>query len=186
VTGKRRKYFLDKPTENLIQALYDGSSKRLDELEEKLPGIPRWKIMKWASEMGLAARREPLWEASEIDYLEGQMPQQSVGSIARHLGRTKAAVQEKAKMLGLNKCSEGYTISALSQGLGCQENKVRRWIENGWISGKRRGSERAGIQGDFWLFRDSDVVKFVRNHPQEIDLRRVDKYWFIDLLLTGR
>jgi hypothetical protein len=35
--------------------------------------------------------------------------------------------------------------------------------------------------------REKDVLRFLKNHPQEINLGKVDEVWFLDLvLLRGR
>jgi len=31
--------------------------------------------------------------------------------------------------------------------------------------------------------REDDIVDFIRNHPQEINLGKVDQIWFLDLVL---
>ena len=38
--------------------------------------------------------------------------------------------------------------------------------------------------GNAWLIKDKDVRDFIVNNVNLIDLRKVDKYWFVGLL-TG-
>lgn len=185
--GLPQKYILDEPRRQLIQAFYDGSSKQIDELERMLPGIPRWKIKNWATQMGLTNQKDPRWSEKEIQYLESYLHKMSLDDIARNLGRTKAAVQLKAKRMGLNKTTqEGYSMRGLCLGLGCNHHKVARWLDKGWLVGIRRLTERTEQQGgDVWYFSDNAIRTFIRNHPEEIDLRHVDKYWFLDLVFCG-
>ena len=137
--------------------------------------------------MGLANQKEPPWSEEEVQYLEKYLHRMSLADIAKRLGRTKVAVQLKAKRLGLNKChQEGYTMRGLCLGLGCDHHKVEKWLAKGWINGTRRKTERKAVQGgDVWLFTNSAIRKLVRYHPEEIDLRRVDKYWFLDVIMGG-
>jgi hypothetical protein len=46
---------------------------------------------------------------------------------------------------------------------------------------------RVGEQqnGDIYLIRESDVRRFILEHPTEIDLRKVDQLWFLDLITNG-
>jgi len=40
---------------------------------------------------------------------------------------------------------------------------------------------------DIHRIREKDVLHFIKNHPQEINLGKVDQVWFLDLvLLRGR
>ena len=50
-----------------------------------------------------------------------------------------------------------------------------------------KGTKRKGRQGgDTKLFHVGTVREFVINHPEEIDLRKVDKMWFLWLITGGR
>jgi hypothetical protein len=186
--GVSQKWVLDDRGRRLIMDLYDGTSERIDELQRYFPGVPRYVIRKWGRSLGLARQKEPPWTDEEIQYLEKYLHRISLGDIAKQLGRTKIAVQLKAKRIGLNKCyQEGYTLRALCLGLGVtNHHRVQHWIDKGWLKGTRRQTERTESQGgDVWLFTDQAIREFVRRHPEEIDLRRVDKYWFLDVIMGG-
>jgi len=44
-----------------------------------------------------------------------------------------------------------------------------------------------GNRNDIHRLREKDILTFVRNYPQEINLGKVDQMWFLDLvLLRGR
>jgi hypothetical protein len=182
--GLRQKYFLDEPGRRLILAKYDGRTEVIDELAERLK-VPRWVVMRWARGLGLTRRKEPPWTQEEMNYLERYLHKTSIASIAKHLGRTQTAVQAKAKRLGASKTQEGYTMSGLCLGLGCDEKTVKKWIERGWLRGQRRKTERTEGQGDIWYFSDAAIRELVRKHPEEIDPRRADWLWLVDVLLGG-
>lgn len=179
--GVRQKYLLDEPGRRLILAKYDGRKETIEELAEMLC-VPRWKVRRWASDLGLARSRDPRWTQDEIAYLERYLHLQSLDTIAKKLRRTKTAVRLKAKRLGINKCyQEGYTLRGLCLGLGCDHHKIRKWIEKGWLKGRRRGTEREA--NDCWYFSDAAIRDLVRHHPEEIDPRRADWLWLVDILL---
>jgi hypothetical protein len=181
--GIHQHYVLDEPGRRLLLARYDGTTATLDDLMRTHFGarrIPRWKVRHWAQQLGLARQKEPPWTMQEIAYLEQSLHRLRLAEIARHLGRTTIAMQLKAKRLGLRKTSEGYTMRGLCLGLGVDHHTVSRWIEAGWLKGTRRHSER---ERDLWYFADQDIRAFVRAHPAEIDPRRVDWLWLVDVLL---
>lgn len=72
--------------------------------------------------------------------------------------------------------------------LGEDHHKISRWITNGWLQDGLQGTRRHGGNGnDIHRIRDEDILNFLKNHPQEINLGKVDQTWFLDLvLLKGR
>lgn len=179
--GIRQKYFLDEPGRRLLLARYDGKPETIDELVRRL-NVPRWTVRKWAGELGLTRKREPRWTPEDEVYLERNLHCKSLAALAVYLGRTKVSVRLKAKRLGINKCyQEGYTMRGLCQGLGCDHKQVERWLERGWLKGRRRQTERTHAP-DVWYFSDDAIRKFIIAHPQEVDPRRFDWLWVVDVL----
>ncbi len=182
----KRRYVLDEPRRRLLMARYDGRTQTITELQQRLH-VPRWKVRHWAAELGLARQKEPIWSDDEIAYLEANLHRQSIAKIARRLGRSPTAVRLKAKRLGIRKSGEGYTMTSLCVALGVDHHKVEHWIAAGWLKGTRRQTERQAIQGgDMWLFTDAAIRKLVRDHPAEIDPRRVEWIWLVDVLTSSR
>lgn len=180
--GSPQKYFLDDRKRRLFFAYYDGTSAQTDRLIDLL-GVPRWRVQRWANELGLTTPRQPLWTIEEEEYIEKNLHKKSITAIAKHLKRTRTAVRLRAKRLGVNKTSEGYTMVGLCQALGCDHKKAESWVTHGLLVGKRRMTERnSGADGDTWLFTDTDIRKFVIAHPLEIDHRRIEWPWMVDLL----
>lgn len=179
----QQKYILDEPGRRLLLARYDGKSETIDELAKRL-AVPRTIVKYWAREIGLARRKEPRWTPEDEAYLEQNLHKSSIDAIAKRLGRTKTAVKLKAKRLGVNKCGQqGYTMRGLCLGLGCSHHTVLKWLEKGWIKGRHRHTERA--DHDVWCFSDDAIRKFILQHPNEIDQRRFDWLWVVDVLAGG-
>ncbi len=182
--GVRQKYVLDDRGRRLIEGTYDGKGATIDRLV-KLLGVPRWKIKKWATDLGLVRHREPRWTQEDIDYLEWAVSRKSIADIAAHLGRTKTAVKVKMKRTSIAKSDDGYTLRRLCECLGCDHHAVERWIAKGMLRGTRRHSERTEQVGDMWLFTDEHVKQFIMRYPNEVDQRRVAWIWVVDLLSGG-
>jgi hypothetical protein len=72
--------------------------------------------------------------------------------------------------------------------LGEDHHKISSWIANGWLQDRLQGTRRHGGNGnDIHRIREQDILTFIKNHPQEINLGKVDQVWFLDLvLLKGR
>lgn len=178
----KQKYFLDEPGKRLLIETYDGHPKTIDELVERLCA-PRWKIHKWAKQLGLTRSYDPRWSKEDEIYLEANLHRMNVKTIAKRLGRTEVAVRQKAALLGITKFSEGYTLRGLAQALGCDQRAIKRWMEKGWIKGSRRQTERE--QGDIWYFSDAAVRNFIKQHPDAIDHRKAAWPWLADVLTGG-
>ena len=182
--GIRQRYSLDEPGRRLLLACYDGRSATITDLARRL-AVPRWKVIRWANDLGLARGKAPRWTAAEDTYIETYAHQSSIVAIATHLGRTPTAVRIRMKrFLGIAKSSNGYTLRRLCACLGCDHHKVERWIAAGWLRGERRHSERTAL-GDIWYFSDAAVRALIVEHPQEIDPRRADWLWLVDILAGG-
>lgn len=185
--GRQQKYFLDEPGRRLLLAKYDGTCATIDELARRI-AVPRDTIKRWAGQLGLTRQKEPAWTPEEIEYLQTHLSHTRMSTMSKTLGRTITAIKLKAKRLGVNKCyQEGYTMRGLCLGLGCDHHAVERWMRQGWLKGKRRGTERTQQQGgDVWLFTDHAIREFIIAHPQEVDPRRADWLWLVDVLAGGR
>lgn len=73
-------------------------------------------------------------------------------------------------------------MRGLCLGLGCDHHTVERWLQKGWLKGTKRHTERTR---DMWYFTDQSIRDFVRKHPNEIDPRRADWLWLVDVLVGG-
>jgi hypothetical protein len=180
MSGKR--YLFDQAADRLIRDCYDSRTQTIDRLSQTL-GFPRWAIKRRAQALGLARTKERPWSEREVAYLEAHLHRLSLAVLARRLGRSVTAVALKARRLGLRKCDEGYTARSLAQALGVDDHKVVGWIERGILRASRRSSERPR---DLYLIPEREVRRFVCTYPTELDLRRVDPVWFIDLLAGVR
>jgi len=83
----------------------------------------------------------------------------------------------------LRKYDEGYTASSLAEALGVDPHWVLARIHSGKLRASHRHTERTAQQGgDGWLITDEALVDFLREHPYDVDLRKVDSLWFMDLI----
>ena len=146
-------------------------------------GMPRWVVNRRAVALGLSRVKDRPWSREDEEYLEAQLHRASLKAIARKLRRTPTAVKLKAKRLGLRKHGEGYTATSLAQAFGVDPHWVLARIRDGRLRATHRRTERTEAQhGDSWLITEEAVVAFIKRNPYDLDLRKVDQLWFLDLV----
>lgn len=171
---------------------FGGLNRRFQVLNQmvRLTVLPRWYIKRQAARLGLTMKmdRRP-WTQAELNLVEHLVGRVSAATIAKRLHRPESSVVNKLKRLGTSRrVRDGYTMRDLEQCLGEDHHKISVWIANGWLRDRLQGTQRDGGNGkDIHRIREKDVLHFIKNHPQEINLGKVDQVWFLDLvLLRGR
>ncbi len=171
---------------------FGGLNRRFQVLNRmiRITGLPRWYIKKQATRLGLTMHMDQRpWTPKEIDLLEKLVGKMSSRTIAKRLRRRESSVVNKLKRLGTSRrVRDRYTMRDLELCLGEDHHKIAGWIKNGWLQDHLQGTRRHNGNGnDIHRIREDDIVDFIRNHPQEINLGKVDQTWFLDLvLLRGR
>jgi len=171
---------------------FGGLNRRFQVLNQmiRLTGMPRWYIKRQAARLGLTLHmdRTP-WTASEMNLLEKLVGHISSASIAKRLHRPGSSVVNKLKRIGTSRrVRNGYTMCDLGLCFGEDHHKITQWIKNGWLQDRLQGTRRHDGNGnDIHRFRERDILTFIRAHPQEFNLGKVDQKWFVDfVLLRGR
>lgn len=171
---------------------FGGLNRRFQVLNRmiRLTGFPRWYIKRQAARLGLTMHmdRRP-WTRAELDVLEDLVGRVSAATIAKRLHRPLSSVVNKCKHMRISRrIRNGYTMRDLEMCLGEDHHKIASWIKNGWLQDRLQGTRRHNGNGnDIHRIREDEIVDFIRNHPQEINLGKVDQIWFLDLvLLKGR
>lgn len=145
--------------------------------------LPKWRITHRASQLGLSRVKEKPWSEYEVRKLQSQIGFTSIAKLAKRLGRSETAIQLKATRLGIQKRRHGYTATSLSQALGVNNKFVTGRIADGRIHAIRRETRRTDKQGgDEWLITDEDVIEYIRANPYDLDIKKIDAYWFMDVI----
>jgi hypothetical protein len=191
----RKKY---RPTEEIdgqIRAAYDafvyGNDRRAIRAAGKAIGWPPHQVHGRAVELGLARVKEKNWSLEEVAILEANC-QYGFSEIQKRLAaagfaRSQYAILLKRKRLDLVRAYEGYSANQLGTLMGIDSKGVGHYIEEGWLKAEKRGTWRTERQGgDTWYIAHEDVRAFLFARPEEWDLRKVEKWWFLDLITDGR
>lgn len=149
-------------------------------------GRPRWWISKRAQALGLAVPRfkEPAWSEDELDLIASNAHKHpaTLRRMLRSRGfaRTETAIVVRLKRLGADRTDPDHlNANQLAAVMGVDRKTVAAWIAKGWLKATRRESTDTD---DFWWIHRRDVRRFVVDNVATVDLRKVDKFWFVDLL----
>ena len=185
--GKRPKYVWTPERDDLLRREYDSSSDAVARLSERLR-FPGWQVKKRAARLGLTRqtdRRE--WTPEEERFLFDYAGQRHVHWMAKRLGRTEASVTLKLKRMQISqRLRDGYTMRELEMCFGVDHKAIQRWIDRGLLDVQKRDQRPGTDQTRRPLaITDQAVLRFIQAHPMEFELRRVDQFWFMDLITDG-
>jgi hypothetical protein len=192
--ANRRKYVFTDQIDQLIREIYlnhrDAKTRPgIRQLAKKV-GMPHWALKKRARELGLARTKELPWSEPELEVLarNAWMSDERIRLKLKTAGyaRTVTAIHLKLKRMRFKHDGSFYSANGLAQALGIDSHAVTRWIKGGHLKAKFRGTARTEQQnGDIYLIHEKDVRRFILEHPTDIDLRKVDQLWFLDLITNG-
>ena len=154
-------------------------------------GWSKSAIVRRGAALCLTRSKERPWCDAEQEILErhGHL---NVRTLQRRLARAGferscAAIQLKMGRLRIKRNLDGYSACGLAAVLGVDARKVCTWIRRGLLQAERRGTDRTAQQGgDTWWIPLYSVRKFIFRAPEEIDLARVEKFWFLDVVTGGK
>jgi hypothetical protein len=191
---RRRKYIFTIQLDDRIREIYlshSGTKTRpgIKQLSERV-GIPHWTLKKRARELGLARTKEKPWGEAELVILEryAWMSDERIRLKLKAAGypRSATAIHSKLRRMRFKSDPSFYSAKGLADALGIDSHVVARWIKAGHLRAQLRGTKRTERQGgDTYLIREKDVRRFILERPTEIDLRKVDQLWFLDLITNG-
>ena len=191
----RRKYSFTPAMDEEIRRAYHlfleyNNRKAISACARKLQ-LPKWRVTRRGAILGLARVKEPLWRADEIAVLErwGHLTDGVIHRKLKAAGfqRSINGIHLKMKRLRIKQNLDGYSACALATAFGVDGHKITYWTNRKMLKATRRGTERTERQGgDTYWITHAAVREFVLAYPDEIDLRKVEKWWFLDLVTNGR
>lgn len=174
----KKKYFWTQELDLALTRTYRFARDRgeltqlLNHLQRSI-SFPRFAILARAAELGLAYQIRRHWTATEIETMRELLGTCSNKTIALKLGRTYHSVKCKVAVLQLSsRIREGYSLKDIQELIGVSSRKVYGWISKEWL---RLDEGRAS---------DAEIRRFLRRHPEEYILRRVDEAWFKDIMFS--
>jgi hypothetical protein len=190
----RRKYVFTDQIDQLIREIYlnhrdEKTRFGIRPLAKKV-GMQHWALKKRARELGLARTKDLPWRERELEVLArcAWMSDERIRLKLKAAGysRTVTGIHLKLKRMQFKHDGSFYSAYSLARALGIDPHAVTRWIKSGHLKAKFRGTARGPQQnGDSYLIQEKDIRRFILEHPTDIDLRKVDQLWFLDLITNG-
>jgi hypothetical protein len=115
------------------------------------------------------------WTEDDEDYLNDQWGKVSDTEMTKHLNRSPVALTIKAKRLGINRRQNVWTARNVAEVFGVDPKTVIRWLDRGWIQGKKAPFGSGGQRGEYraWSFEEASLETFVREMGWAFDWRRM-------------
>ncbi|HEV7552444.1 MAG TPA: hypothetical protein VGP65_12215, partial [Candidatus Angelobacter sp.] len=140
---------------------------------QKRTGFTRVVMQARATLLGLSSPSKR-WTAAELETLGELAGTLSKSAIARKLGRSYSSVKAQCSRLCIgSRLTSGYSRADVEYLLGVGARSVKKWISLGWLK----------LQDD--RITETSMMKFLRDHPEEYRLSRVDEIWFKGLLFPS-
>lgn len=187
---KPNKYIIDPRHYDRIKAVYLSETGRgqIKDLA-KLIGIPRWKLTRLAISRGWAQKsiKSPPWTPEEDKALESlsRYCPEKISNKLKKLGfyRSLTAIEMRMRRLRTRQNLKGYSAYKLSECFGVNEKTILRVIKQGKLNAEKRGTARTEDQGgDAWFIRPKYIRQYVIDYIAEIDMRKIDRFWLVDIL----
>lgn len=193
----RERWASNEQIDRIITEVYQRAPKKNDIKKLAVTvGRPRWWVSKRAQKLGLVAPRfkEPPWSEAEIELVAANAhkapPTIRLILAGKGFRRSPTAILVKLKRLGTgtgkNADVDHYTATALAKLFGIDVKSLTRWIDKGWLRAAKRGTARVEAQGgDEWWIHRRDIRAFIIESTAAVDIRKVDKFWFVEILVNG-
>jgi len=162
---------------------------RLINLAKKF-NMPRWAIYQRALKIGAvkSSHQKVKWQDEEIKILE-RNAQYTPLTIKKRLAkagfqRSTASIVLKRKRMRLFSNLEGMSACLCAQFLGVSLRIVLNHIKAGLLRAEIIRYDQQG-KANYYI-REKNLRSFIINNPDVIDLRKVEKYYLIELLANGK
>jgi hypothetical protein len=157
-------------------------------------GLGRHTLCQYAAKQGWVEPKEPVWSRVELKLLDKYAHLSPViiqkHFVAAGFKRTVTSVRLMRIRRNSHKGAPYYSASAASKLLGVDSYHFDRYLLLKFpdeLKFEMKGdAKRGGQNGDTKLFHVDTLREFFCNHPEEIDLAKVDKIWFLWLITNGK
>jgi len=185
------KYFFTSEMDKEIRYTYSintDNKPRVINLAKKF-NMPRWAIYQRALKIDAvnSSHQKRPWEDEELKILEKNARYAPL-TIMKRLAtagfqRSMASIVLKRKRMRLLSNLDGVSACLCADFLGVDLHWVLNHISTGSLKAEVIRRDREG-KANYYI-REKDLRKFIITNPNLIDLRKVEKYYFIELVANG-
>jgi len=164
------------------------SKPRVLNLAKKF-NVPRWAIYQRALKIGAitSSHQKRPWTGGEVSILEkyARYEPQTIRNKLKKAGyeRSIASIVLKRKRMRFLSNLKGMSACLCAEFLGVDLHWVLNHINTGSLKAEVIRRDREGKVNYF--IREKELRKFIIINPELIDLRKVEKYYFIELVANG-
>ncbi len=185
------KYFFTSEMDKEILYTYSintDSKPRVINLARKF-NMPRWAIYQRALKIGAvqSCHQKKSWAEEEIRILEKNAryaPLTIKNKLAKAgFQRSMASIVLKRKRMRLLSNLKGMSACLCAEFLGVDLHWVLNHISSGSLKAEVIRRDREGKSN--YYIKEKSLRKFIITNPDLIDLRKVEKYYFIELVANG-
>lgn len=164
----------------LLRLYYDGTTASTKRLVE-LIGASHQGVKQKAIKLNLTKRQiYKEWSVEENERLQKLTPTLSPKRIGDLLNRTESAVRIQQQRLKFSpNHRDWFTAQDLETLFNVHFQTASRWLESGILKARRYDSP----QGQ-WQITTKDLRDFVLKYPSELQGRKVDMVFLVDLLTS--
>lgn len=185
-------HLVDEHFDAVVRRVYQQNPRRgaVQEAATSL-GVPREVVRARAVALGVSIPRlkEPNWSPAEDELLEEHAAKTPVviSKLFRKAGfaRTASSISWRRRAKQLDRWDpENLTTAQLAEVMGVAQGAVRKWIERHGLKATPRGTARTESQGgDSHTISTKAFRRWISENRQFVDLRKVDRHWFLELTL---
>lgn len=155
--------------------------------------VPPYILKRFARELGLTRTKDLPWSDEEIKILDEQGYKSTAGlaRIFRQNGfkRTEVGIELMRARRQSHKASPFFSLGSLARLFGVDGHIVKNWVEKGWLKAEYKETKKnrgeGDRSGDTRIADKDSIYRFVVDHPEAFDLRRVDQLWFLHIVTKG-
>ena len=193
LSEKRRKYQSSEAVDEILRRCFAAKYERRGACRTamKETGWTANAVTRRARELGISHVRDlGHWSDAEEKVVE-EMAWQSPETIQAHLKRrfgtrrSLSAIICKRTRLKALRSIDGMDMARLAEALGVAKSTLRSWLDKGKIRAILRFPELQAVNRHVWFFPNAEIRAFILAHLDLLDLGRVEKFWFVDLLTGG-
>ena len=185
------KYFFTPEMDKEIHYTYsvntDGKPRVIN-LAKKF-NMPRWAVYQRALKIGAvnSSHQKKPWSEEEVRILRkySRYAPQTINKRLAKAGyqRSIASIVLKRKRMRLLSNLDGMSACLCAEFFGKDPHAVLKYIGQGLLKAQVIRRDREG-KANYYI-KEKDLRNFIINNPYLIDLRKVEKYYFIELVANG-
>ncbi len=172
-----------------VYSINTDSKPRLTNLARKF-NMPRWALYQQALKIGAvqSSHQKKKWTDEELKILEknaGYAPLTIKKRLEKvGFARSVASIILKRKRMRLLSNLQGMSACLCAEFLGVDLHWVIKHIKSNLLKAEKISKDSQGKIN--YYIKEKNLRGFIINNPDLIDIRKVEKYYFIELVANGK